>query len=262
MRPILRYHGGKWKIAQWIISHFPKHRIYVEPYGGAASVLLQKERCYAEIYNELDGEIVNVFRCMQYRGKELKKILTATSFSRREFLNAYKPGGANLERARKTIIKSFMGYGSDSIRRKSGFRNDAMRSGTTPAHDWKNYADCLDFLIERLRSVVIESLPALEIIDRFDSPETLFYIDPPYLHSLRSGISNEAYRYEMTDRDHRELAEKLKQCKGRVIISGYGSDLYNELYAGWDNDSKMTHADGARERIESIWMNFRINKLF
>jgi len=79
---------------------------------------------------------------------------------------------------------------------------------------------------------------------------------------LRSGISNEAYRYEMTDRDHRELAEKLKQCKGRVIISGYGSDLYNELYAGWDNDSKMTHADGARERIESIWMNFRINKLF
>jgi len=259
MRPILRYHGGKWMIAPWIISHFPDHRVYVEPYGGAASVLLRKKNCYCEVYNELDEEIVNVFRVMQYRGKALKRVLSATSFSRREFIDSYKPTTSKLERARRTIIKSFMGYGSDSIRRKSGFRNDAKRSGTTPAHDWKNYADCLDFLIDRLRGVIIESKPALEIIDRFDSPDTLFYIDPPYVHSTRSAISSKAYRFEMTDQDHRDLSEKLKKVKGKVLISGYDSDLYNELYAGWRKENKATHADGGRDRTECIWQNYAPN---
>lgn len=260
-RPALRYHGGKWKIAPWIISHFPKHRIYVEPYGGAASVLLRKEKSYAEIYNDLDGEIVNFFKVVRCHGRSLKRALMLTPFARREFIRAYSNIKDPVETARKTIIKSFMGYGSDSIRRKSGFRCDSMRSGTTPAHDWKNYADHIEQLIERFRDVIIEDRPALEVIKNNDTPETLFYVDPPYLHSLRSSVSNKAYRHEMDNNDHVNLAKVLRSVEGKVVVSGYESELYNDLYLGWNKDKKKSLADGARARVEVIWKNFEEKNL-
>src|SRR6266699_121264 len=155
-RPALRYHGGKWKTAKAIISYFPPHRVYVEPFGGAANVLLRKSRSYAEVYNDLDAEIVNVFIQLRDNGPELKRLLTLTPFARLEFEEAYEPVADPIEQARRTIVKSFIGFGSDAIRHLSGFRSNSNRSGTTPAHDWRNYADVLDYLIKRLRGVVIE----------------------------------------------------------------------------------------------------------
>src|SRR3954470_1229963 len=122
-RPILRYHGGKWLLAPWILSHFPAHRVYVEPFGGAASVLLQKERSYAEVYNDLDGEVVNVFRVARDRGAELRRALELTPFSRDDFLLAYRLSPNALERARRTVARSFMGFGSAAACGEvSGFR--------------------------------------------------------------------------------------------------------------------------------------------
>jgi DNA adenine methylase len=256
-RPVLRYHGGKWILAPWIISHFPEHTTYVEPYAGGASVLLRKPRSYAEIINDLDGEIVNLFRVLRDQGGTLERDLKRTPFAREEFKGAYEPTDDPLERARRTIIKSAMGYGSDGIRNNTGFRSYARKERyTIPAHDWANYIDVISYTVERLQGVVIENRPALELILKQDGPDTLFYVDPPYVHSSRASKSPKRYRYEMADSDHRELARVLNMVKGKVVLSGYASQLYSELYDGWRREERAARADGARDRTEVLWLNF------
>jgi DNA adenine methylase len=267
-RPVMRYHGGKFRLAPWIISHFPVHRVYVEPFGGGASVLMRKPRVYAEIYNDLDGEVVNVFSVLRDRGAELVELLRLTPFSRAEFELSYQRSDDAVEQARRTIARSFMGFGSASVTgESSGFRANSNRSGTTPAHDWANLADAMPALIERLRGVVIENRDALRVSQHHDTDDTLHYFDPPYVHSTRSpkvrGTGTEgratgkAYRYEMTDEDHRALVSALDDFKGMVIVSGYESSLYEELFAGrgWATAKRRAMADGARERTEVLWMN-------
>lgn len=254
-RPALRYHGGKWKIGQWVISNFPKHRIYVEPYGGGASVLLQKERSYSEVYNDIDEEIVHFFQVLRDQGPELRTLLANTPFARTEFNNAYLPGKMGVERARATVIKSFMGFGSDSISRQSGFRGNANRSGTTPAHDWAHYPDAMEFMIQRLQGVVIENRDALKVMQNHDAIDALHYVDPPYIQSTRS--ERHAYRHEMDDDQHHVLAEFLKTLKGKVVLSGYDSAIYKKLYKGWRVARKHTSVFQATPRTEVLWMNFK-----
>lgn len=257
MRPIVRYHGGKWILAEWIISHFPVHRTYCEPYGGGGSVLLRKGRSKGEIYNDLDGEIVNVFRVARDQGQQLKEILRLTPFSREEFIQCYEPSDEPLERARRTIARSFMCFGANGIAARkgmTGFRAASRTDGTMPAYDWKNYADAFDPIIERLRGVVIENRPALQVMESHDGPETLHYVDPPYVFETRGDIRH-GYKHEMTDEQHIELADFLKRLKGKIIISGYASKLYSEIYEGWQCISRKSMADGARERTELIWLS-------
>lgn len=253
-RPALRYHGGKWTLAPWLLTMFPEHRVYVEPFGGGASVLLRKPRSYAEIYNEMDPEIVNVFRVARDHGEELRRLLLLTPFSRDEFVASYTTDPNPIEQARLTIIRSFMGFGSNSIQRPSGFRANSNRSGTTPAHDWANYADCFDGLIARLRGLVIENRAAAAVISAHDSQDTLFYVDPPYPLVTRGPDID--YRFELTDENHRDLANQLRSVSGMVVLSGYPCALYDiELYPDWERVERRHMADGARERTEVVWMN-------
>ncbi len=258
-RPLLRYHGGKWKLAPWILGHFPKHRVYVEPFGGAASVLLQKPRSYAEVYNDLDGEVVNLFRVTRDRGDELIQALYLTPFARTEFLDSYAPTTDPLEQARRTVLRSFMGFGSAAASgNKTGFRANSNRSGTTPARDWLNFPGCLSAVVDRLRGVVIENRPAIEVMRAHDSAETLHYLDPPYVFETRSGgnpYCKKGYRYEMTDDQHREFAMAAHEMEGAVIVSGYACDLYDELFSDWKQTKINAHADGAQDRVEVLWMN-------
>ena len=159
-RPMLRYHGGKWLLAPWIIENMPTHKVYVEPFGGAASVLLRKERTYAEIYNDLDGELVNLFRVARDNGEALRTALELTPFSRVDFKESYEPTSDPLEQARRTVVRSFMGFGSNSHNKATGFRSNSNRSGTTPAHDWRNWPGCFGAIVERLRGVCIENRDA------------------------------------------------------------------------------------------------------
>lgn len=267
-RPIVRYHGGKWKLAPWIISHFPTHRTYVEPFAGGGSVLLRKPRSYAEVYNDLDGEMVNLFRVARDHGDELTRRIYLTPFAREEFKQSYEPIDDPIEQARRTVARAYMGFGSASISKEiSGFRANSNRSGTTPAHDWMNYPDCLTAIIERLRGVVIENRDAVECMRQHDGPEVLHYVDPPYVHSTRSSktrgtASGSSYKYELTDDQHRELADCLQSLTGTVILSGYPSALYEQLYAGWQRVDRAAHADGARDRVESLWMRNVPSNLF
>lgn len=258
-RPALRYHGGKWRLAPWIISHFPAHRVYVEPYGGAASVLLRKKRSYAEVYNDLDGEIVNLFRVLRdpAQGRELTRLLKLTPYARTEFEASYLTDGDPIEQARRTVIRSFMGFSSTLTGTwTTGFRANCTRSGSTPAHNWRGYPDALEGIIERLRGVVIESQPALRVLARYDTPKTLHYIDPPYPSSVRSKRwSGNAYRYEMSDDDHRQLAEALHNLQGMVVIGSYPCDLYDKLFPTWQRVQRIAYADKAGRRTEALWLS-------
>lgn len=261
-RPALRYHGAKWKLAPWIISHFPAHRVYVEPFGGAASVLLRKPRSYAEIYNDLNDDMVEFFRVLRnpQQAERLIELLRLTPFARTEFEAAYTPSEDPVERARRMVVRAFMGFGSAAVicSHKTGFRSKRTRSATTPAHDWMNYPEALRAIVGRMRGVVIEHRDALTCMRQHDSPSTLHYVDPPYVHSTRALKRTRAklvYSHEMTDADHEALAVGLKNLSGMVVLSGYRSELYDRLYAGWDVREKRALADGARPCIECLWLN-------
>jgi DNA adenine methylase len=255
-RPVLRYHGGKWILAPWIISHFPQHRVYTEAFGGAASVLMRKPRSYGEVYNDLDGEIVNLFRVLRgERAGELVAALRLTPFAREEFEESYEAAADGLEQARRTVVRSFMGFGSNAHNRKTGFRSNSNRSGTTPAHDWANLPESIAAIVERLRGVAIEHRNAADVIAQHDAPTTLHYVDPPYPKGTRSDTGND-YAHELTDDQHRELASTLRSVAGMVILSGYPCGLYDdELYADWHRVERAARADGARKRTEVLWLN-------
>jgi DNA adenine methylase len=242
-----------------VISHFPPHRIYIEPFGGAASVLLRKERSYVEVYNDLDDGVVNLFRVMRDDPAPLIRALELTPYSRREFEQACTKVLEPIESARRLIVRSYMGFGSDVLKNTvvTGFRGQAMRNGTTPAMDWRNLPAAYTHIADRLRGVVIENRDAIKLIGLHDTLETLCYCDPPYLLSTRKENHYHGYNHEMTDDQHRELAEVLQGCKGMVIISGYPSGLYEELYASWHQVRRNSRADGARKRTEVLWINQR-----
>ncbi len=260
-RPVLRWHGGKWLLAPWIIAHFPAHRIYVEPFGGAASVLLRKDRAYAEVYNDLDDDVVNLFNVLRSdRAEEMIDAIRLTPFARAEFDAAYVASDDVFERARQLLIRSFAGYGSDGHNgaRPTGFRANSSRSGTTPAHDWAHYPDAMRAIVDRLRGVVIERRPAIDVMAAHDSPESLHYVDPPYLWETRSTAKNSSrknYRHEMNDEQHRELLAFLPTLSGAVVLSGYPSLIYDTALAGWHRVERAALADGARPRVEVLWLN-------
>lgn len=269
-RPVLRWHGGKWKLAPWIIGHFPPHRIYVEPYGGAASVLLRKERSpFAEVYNDLDDEVVNVFRVLQDRpaGEELVRLLSLTPFSRAEFERAFESTDGAIERARRLVVRSFFAGGSRGVlqidRVNAGFNGGSARArGGNPqpshAHDWRGYPAALAAIVDRFSAVTIESRHALEVLRQHDGADTLFYVDPPYLWSTRSKGNRfdiKHYRHELTDDDHVALLDALDGLQGMVVLSGYPAPLYDDRLGHWRRVETRALADGARERTEVLWLN-------
>jgi DNA adenine methylase len=256
----MRYHGGKFRLAPWIIAHFPAHRIYVEPFGGAASVLLQKPRSYAEVYNDMNGEIVNVFRVLRdpEMAAELERVLRLTPFARDEFALTYEPSEDPVEQARRTIARTFMGFGSAAHNsdHATGFRCNSNRSGTTPAHDWAHYPREVATFIERLAGVVIENRPAIDVIRQHDGPRTLIYCDPPYPSEARKPRQARNYgEYELSDEEHRELAAVLHECKGMALVSGYPCPLYETLYDDWQMVTRTAYADGAQKRTEALWLS-------
>jgi DNA adenine methylase len=214
-RPALRYHGGKFRLAPWILEFFPPHKVYCEPYGGAASVMLLKPRVGAECYNDLDSRVVNLFRVLRDPDKalELQRRVALTPFARDEFEWSYEPIVDELDDAHKLVVRSFMGHGSDSATRgcRTGFRTKITDGRVLPAVEWSSWSDAIPALTRRMRGVLIENREATWVIERMDGPGTLHFVDPPYVHSTRSALTGRSakthgYRHEMDDQAHRQLA--------------------------------------------------------
>jgi DNA adenine methylase len=253
-RPVLRWHGGKFILAKWIVENLPEHRVYVEPFGGAGSVLMRKPRSYAEVFNDISDDIYNLFWVIQNHYMDLADALRLTPFSRREFEMAHVNHPNPIEKARRLLVRSFMGFGSDSAsnpERSTGFRHNANRSGTTPSHDWASYEQHLVGLSERLRGVVIENKDWRECF-KYKTADTLIYLDPPYMPEVRKRVG--AYKFELNIDDHIELLAAAKAHAGPVVISGYSAPLYETELKDWQRVEKNTHADGALKRIEVLWI--------
>ena len=265
IKPAIRYFGSKWRLSEWIISFFPAHRVYVEPYGGSAAILLRKPISDVEVYNELDSEVVNFFQVLRdiNLAQELKRLAILTPFSIGELLEA-KPLDCDspVERARKLLVRSYMGFsGSEFMYRKNGrngFRHVGFDAGTDAAKLWASWTDRVEVLTARLRGVSIERMDAIKLISRYDRHDTLFYIDPPYVHSTRNiapGIDEMMYLHGMTDNDHESLSIVLHQVQGFVILSGYSCELYNRLYSGWELHQIESTTNKNAKKVESIWIN-------
>lgn len=264
-RPALRYFGGKWRLAPWLISQFPAHECYVEPYGGGASVLLQKPPAAIETYNDIWREVVTFFRVLRERPADLIAAIEMTPFSRVELDEALEtqPGDelTDLERARRFYVCSWQARGGPRAAWRSGWRYERTDSRGKRALDDFNQTDHLWAVVTRLKHVQIECDDALRVIDRFDTPDTLFYCDPPYVHSTRGKWGDRAYHGEMSDGDHRRLAEILHRIQGMALISGYPSALYDELYADWARSETQARtggiANGAVLATEMLWISPR-----
>lgn len=262
-RPPLRYHGGKFRLAPWVIEHFPSsYTTYVEVFGGGAGVLLRKERSKIEIYNDLDAQVVNFFRVLRdpTRVEQLVRLIALTPFSREEFELAYLQSSNPVEAARRFMLRTHMGHGTSSLdpRDSNGFRSCDIRAGKSYAREWSGMPSAIIAAAERLQGVTIENLDFRKLIPKFDSPETLFYLDPPYLLSTRNN-SGKGYVHELTDQEHIQLLWLANRSRARIALSGYDCDLYSKHLAGWHRAEKTTQANGQRgavSRTEVLWMNY------
>ena len=256
--PVLRYHGAKWKIAPWIIQHFPPHTTYVEVFGGSAGVLLRKPPAPIEVYNDLDGEVVNFFRVLRERPEALARAVEFTPYARAELETAREAIDDPLEAARRFAVRSWMSIGGPTTQWRSGFRyrrDDKSQMWV----QWNRLPAAVVAAAQRLKKVTIENADWQTILRRYDAPSTLFYCDPPYLGETRSrwGKFRKAYRYEFTDADHRALAEALQGVQGMVVLSGYAHPLYAELYEarGWVRRCMNTINQNGSQARECLWLN-------
>lgn len=260
IQPLIRYHGGKYRFADWIISNFPKHKTYVEPFGGGASVLISKLPSQIEVYNDIDEEVVNLFRVLRNpeQRQQLEQLVYLTPFARQEFVEAYEYSDCPLEKARRLIVRAQMGFGSaGATRGNTGFRRMGGRQKNYEIQIWDKYPNRLASIAERLKDVLIENHEASKIIDYYDDKDTLFFIDPPYVRSTRTANMN-AYQYEMDDDAHKSLLDRLKDVEGFVVLSGYECDLYNINLSGWKKLTKQVQASGkigGVTRQECLWLN-------
>lgn len=252
MKSVLRYPGAKNRLARWICEYIPEHHVYLEPFAGSLAVLFNKERCHIETVNDIDGEITNFFKMVRDKGDELERLIKFTPYSRIEYKAAYETADSDLERARRFAVKCWMGFGCGNLY-QNGFKSGQQTKSPNPAKMWGELPETIKMATERLRGVQIECLPAVELIDRYDTEDVFMYVDPPYLHGTRK---NYLYRYEMENADHEELLSVLIKHPGKVLISGYDNDMYNTILSGWNKVKKSTLAEGGRARIETMWMNY------
>lgn len=254
MKAVLKYTGAKNRLAEWINSYIPNHIVYVELFFGSGGVFFNKPRSHIETINDLNDDVVNFFKVLREQPEKLAKLIYLTPYSRAEYDSSYENSEniSELEKARRYCVRCWQGFGCANLYH-NGFKSGQQTKSPNPARGFSQLPDTLLQAAERLRGVQIENLPAVEVINRYDTADVFIYADPPYLHSTRK---NYLYKHEMTDEDHIELLDLLVKHSGKVLISGYDNDLYNEMLYGWNKAQKITLAEGGEKRIETLWMNY------
>lgn len=270
LKPPAPYYGGKTRLAPWIVSLMRPHGRYIEPFMGTCSVLLAKPQSRFEVINDLDGDVVNFFRVLRDQPEQLERACRLTPYARDEFHACRDRRQAvtdDVERARRWWVRVMQGFNNAPGDWCNGWSISARR-GTPESRSAQNTIRRFEAIAERIVEVAIENAPALHVIQKFDDDDAVIYCDPPYLGTTRTGRARREqvkdYAHDMLeDDDHRELAAVLRAARGHVLLSGYDSPLYEELYDGWWRvESSVVrvaanhHADTAKRRAtEVVWSN-------
>ena len=257
------WYGGKYSHLDWLLPLLPDCHHYCEPFGGSAAVLLNRCPSPVETYNDLDGEVATFFRVLRNDGERLVRAIGLTPFSREEFFIACSTNGhkiSDLERARRFFVRARQvrtGLAQTaSLGRWANCKNTTRAGMSGVVSRWLGSVEMLPHIAERLLRVQIENRPALEVVQLYDSTDTLFYCDPPYPHESRT--DNKAYGNEMTNAQHTEFARALHRIRGRVAVSGYRCDLMDALYKDFkrrDAPAKLCHSV-KKPRQEAVWANY------
>lgn len=263
MRPPVPWFGGKFYLWPQITTLAPPCHTYVEPFGGGGSVLLNRAPAAVEIYNDLNSEIVTLFRLIRDHPEDLARAARLTPYSREEYETAATDPvvpGDEIETGRRLLVKLKMAYGGGGQRaRGHGWGYDITETAFGMAKSvsaWVTTPDLILAVADRFRRVQIEHRPALEVLAAYDTPQTLFYADPPYLHETRP--SGRRYAYEMSREDHEQLLDALTGLKGMVLLSGHPSQLYESRLIGWErHEFNVALNAGPRRtmRTEVVWLN-------
>lgn len=259
MNAVLKYPGAKNRLAKWINEYIPKHNVYLEPFFGSGAVFFNKDRCHIETINDLNDEVVNFFRVVREKPEQLYSALEMTPYSRSEYIASYIQcdNDTDIEKARKFCVKCWQGFGCAN-RYQNGFKSGQQSNSPNPAKAFSELPGTILLAAERLKGVQIENLPANELLKRYDTEDVFVYCDPPYLHSTRKGY---LYKHEMSNQEHIELLNILKEHPGRILLSGYDNELYNEILQGWKKVHKATTAECGLKRIETLWMNYECGQI-
>lgn len=240
-------------MAPWIVSIMPKHTTYVEPFFGSGAVFFNKPRSTIETINDIDSRIVNLFRVLRDQPDELCRLIRLTPLSREEYSLSYRISKDPVEDARRTLVRSWQAIGGKTSDR-TGWRSNINMNGSK-AEEWEHLDQRIMAVTQRLKQAQIEHQDALKLLDRYNRPGVLAYVDPPYLLSTRS---KRHYAHEYTDADHEALLDLLQNFEGDVIISGYESEMYNRMLAGWDKAHYEVSVETGGRAIETVWTNFHI----
>ncbi len=243
-----------------MVELIPEHHSYVEPFFGSGAVLFNKPVSAIETVNDLDSDVVNLFRCIQKDSERLARLVMTTPFSREEYERQFEGCtstlyASNFQRAAGFLIKCWQGHGFRTNGYKVGWKNDVVgREKAYALWNWYRLPDWIIDITERLRKVQIENRPALEVIERFNYSQVFMYLDPPYMLCTRSG---KQYMHEMTDAEHEELLQMITQSRAKIMISGYETDMYNDYLSGWEKRQFSSCAEHGKPRIETVWMNYK-----
>lgn len=248
----LRYPGSKWSIAQAIVSEFAPHYHYCEPYFGSGAVFFSKPPSPHEILNDFNGLVVNFFRVLRDRTEDLVWALETTPWSRDEYDQAHLVTDEPLEDARRFAIRIWQGHASD-LAKKTGWKaRGSKQRARGMSVRWQRMPSELGELAKRLQDAEIENRPAVQLMVRFATRDTLIYADPPYLPETRT---QKMYSHEMTLSEHAEMLDILAEHPGPVVLSGYDNELYNVKLRGWRHVSiKPPKVEKAAQRTERLWV--------
>lgn len=250
IKPVLKYPGAKWRLSKWIVEHLPPHEIYLEPYFGSGAVFFNKQPARLETVNDIDGNVVNLFRVLREEPERLAQIVELTPWARDEYFSSYGKTGDSIEDARRFLVRCWQAFGTVTGS-KTGWRHSATGRCPVMPQQWDTVPERIIAAAQRLKAAQIENMDAVQLIKKYNDPKCLVYADPPYVPETRR---KNIYAEEMTEAQHVDLLEALQMHSGAAVISGYDHPLYNEFLKGWQRVDKHALAERGQTRTEVIWI--------
>ncbi|OQO68413.1 DNA methyltransferase [Enterococcus villorum] len=256
MKRILNYPGSKWRMADLIINNMPEHKSYLEPFLGSGAVFFSKPKKVLETINDIDGRLVNFFKVTRDQPEKLQYMINQTLYSREEYEKSIEISQDPVEDARRMAVRLWFGVGGKT-NAVPGFRKNISWNGPYTAYEWNDMPNRIADASRRLKDAQIENMDAIKLIQQHNDTDTLIYCDPPY---MPSSLVDKHYLHGYTEADHLDLLEALVNHKGKVMLSGYPSELYEEILTDWFILRQSTKVgittEKKSDRTELVWCNF------